>query len=196
MVVIAIIAILASLLLPALKSAREQAYAVSCMNNQRQLSLALRMYGNDYEAHAPSDEFWASNLVRYIGPVSFPEQNQPNTVSPILRCRSSKLTAVSPDVYHYTQIALNRTFVVYEREGKASLQTVPDRVVFFMDSMEGGGPLRPSNLIGEWNLPGALDVALQCACHSGKMVAAFADGRVAKVDVRGFVIEDFYFYIP
>ncbi len=47
LVVIAIIGILASLLLPALKMAREKARESSCMNNQKQLALVMRMYCDD-----------------------------------------------------------------------------------------------------------------------------------------------------
>lgn len=47
LIVIAIIAILASLLLPALKSAREKAQSVSCINNQKQLGMQFISYGND-----------------------------------------------------------------------------------------------------------------------------------------------------
>jgi prepilin-type N-terminal cleavage/methylation domain-containing protein len=51
LVVIAIIAILAALLMPALERARGEAVCLTCMNRQRQVFLAMAMYGGDYATY-------------------------------------------------------------------------------------------------------------------------------------------------
>jgi prepilin-type N-terminal cleavage/methylation domain-containing protein/prepilin-type processing-associated H-X9-DG protein len=53
LVVIAIIAILAALLLPALSRARVRAQGVTCMNNAKQLALAVLMYADEYTEYFP-----------------------------------------------------------------------------------------------------------------------------------------------
>lgn len=69
LVVIAIIAVLAAILLPALKKAREMAKQIACLNNQKQVGLALMMYTDSYDAQVPLPAGcdWGSNPLQTCG---------------------------------------------------------------------------------------------------------------------------------
>jgi prepilin-type N-terminal cleavage/methylation domain-containing protein len=54
LVVIAIIGILAGMMLPALSGAKRSALSVACVNNLRQIDVALRLYVDDSKGHLPS----------------------------------------------------------------------------------------------------------------------------------------------
>jgi type II secretory pathway pseudopilin PulG len=56
LVVIAIIAILVALLLPALAGAKERSRRVACKNNLRQFTLATHLYAGDFNDRLPSGE--------------------------------------------------------------------------------------------------------------------------------------------
>ena len=67
LIVIAIIAILAALLLPALSGARRQGLSVSCLNNTKQLALAWLTYAGDYNdlmvPNWPDPKAWVDAFV-------------------------------------------------------------------------------------------------------------------------------------
>ena len=65
LVVVAIIAVLAAMLVPAVGHARNKAGEANCMNNLRQLSMALIMYQDDHDGNYPP---WLSSLYpEYFG---------------------------------------------------------------------------------------------------------------------------------
>ena len=73
LVVIAIIAILAGVLLPALGKARGKAWQIGCVNNQKQLGLAMNQYINDNKDYFPycilnaTGSTWVNCLLAYSG---------------------------------------------------------------------------------------------------------------------------------
>jgi prepilin-type N-terminal cleavage/methylation domain-containing protein/prepilin-type processing-associated H-X9-DG protein len=69
LVVIAIIGILASMLLPALSSAKNKAHAISCINSQKQVALGLLQYVEDNDGYAIESSngtvYWGERMCKY-----------------------------------------------------------------------------------------------------------------------------------
>lgn len=63
LIVISIIAILAALLLPALKKAKEKTHQINCMNNLKQTGSGFVMYYGDYNDYTPPYMFYYGGVV-------------------------------------------------------------------------------------------------------------------------------------
>jgi len=80
LVVIAIIAVLASLILPALAAAKAQAWQTSCMNNERQLSIAFQLYAPDARDYMPYPN-WGTVNNGWLYSVPIPAKGSAITLS-------------------------------------------------------------------------------------------------------------------
>ena len=96
LIVIAIIGVLASLLVPALKSARGAARQATCINNQKQIGLAIMMYTDDNDqsiphAYAPGYGWgWDSQIRVYLGGSNISGPWGADDALDVLLCPSAK----------------------------------------------------------------------------------------------------------
>ncbi len=71
LIVIAIIAILAAMLLPALNKARQAGLAASCSSNLRQLSFRNHLYCNDFNGRLLVDAAWTMNWMNTFSGIGY-----------------------------------------------------------------------------------------------------------------------------
>ena len=101
LVVIGIIAILASMLMPALQKAKEKANQADCMNNIKQIGTTIMMYASDFKNMYPAGIDASGNMsdstlhnAHAFGNLMYCEYI---TTGKTFNCRSTKQTAVARD---------------------------------------------------------------------------------------------------
>lgn len=88
LVVVAIIAIIAGILMPALSRARESARRTTCMNNLKQLYLGVKMYAEDWDGWSPMPARWFdynAGIMKYV------QQGKYLTYSTVQEARSKSV---------------------------------------------------------------------------------------------------------
>jgi prepilin-type N-terminal cleavage/methylation domain-containing protein/prepilin-type processing-associated H-X9-DG protein len=163
LVVIAIIGILASMLLPALARAKETARRIKCVNNEKQIELALKLYADDNDGLYPArtgTNRWPSLLLEYYRTTNLlvcasdllrgtpPTSNSANT--PADRAARSYLINGWNDVFADALTAPRSmkesailkpsyTIIFGEKKNDHSDPANPTAMDYYMDLLEGNG---------------------------------------------------------
>jgi len=197
LVVIAIIAILAALLLPALSRAKQRAYTITCMNNTRQLNIAMILYTGD------NSEFLPPNLPRsptgswVCGFENWSSSDSDNTNTALMMSGVTGRYAKNPKIYHCPSDNSNvpglgprvRSYSMNAFVG--SQPFIPDSYKIFLRTTDFNHPADTYTILGEhpdgindgWFLPvlSATDTNdwqdLPASYHDGACNLAFADGH-------------------
>ena len=210
LVVIAVIAILASLILPSLARAKEQARTTICTSNVRQMMLAMSMYVNEYTRYpsvytwGPDPnylQYWQDSLTPYLTPA------KTNTV---FRCPSYKhfppfradagLVWIPYAVYGYnsqTPYSLSRspTEAIDHASNyvKESAIAVPSQMIALGDSHLSAPTFPKGAIVGDTELKYMpityreklpnypLEQAAIKKRHHGRHVISFCDGHVERI---------------
>ena len=145
LVVIAIIAILAAMLLPALAKAKQKAHATACMNNLKQVGLAMLMFADDNEDTIPrgNAKRWWFEFMPYA-PEGGTEKDFRNIK--IFMCPSYPLPKRTPNKKQVITYVVNawkfrssRDNIGYEHIGLSKITdfTQPSNSAYLLDNEDG-----------------------------------------------------------
>ena len=193
LVVIAIITLLAALLMPALKGARDRAKTISCYSNLRQFGVALNSYAQDYRGYYPytytvwgavnaGNRDWGYFMQPYVGPlVNGSSGTDPSKLkNNVAWCPAHTFTSI---VGTYSTYSLNGGVASLPVAGishQASCLLVIDGQVSYATVDTYGYRCSRSIWLLEFDPPPGSSVQVQ-PWHFGLVNAAYVDGHVTAV---------------
>ncbi|OQA88235.1 MAG: hypothetical protein BWY31_00397 [Lentisphaerae bacterium ADurb.Bin242] len=213
LIVIAIIAILAGMLLPALNAAREKARAVYCAGNLKQIGLAMHSYAGDYNGFVVvlwegsqswsmplrKDKYLPLNNVSSAADVKnkwkavyCPSGTAPKNGNEIYGMINRPVSTISLKMIKVITATSVSWINIYDKDNGKGLGIPVSSIPIAGDSVltdQVGGSVKGSQyyLINSWiSSPYSHDFTKEGVCvrHSGKANMLFVDGHVGPFYVQ------------
>ena len=216
LVVMAIIAILAAMLLPALRSTKEAANGVKCMSNLRQLGVCLRLYTTDYNNVVPTAYPRCPNWPGYCPGSTVPDAYRATwlgTLYDLNYCRNIALMKCPSDrvllsnggtghgAYSFDDTSYDYNYWAFGRWGLHSVEdpyyygpfrrytevTHPAQTYWAGDNSDVPGV--SGNMLYE-NFADGLTIR-----HKGGLNMLWVDGHVSWLSINDYVLHGYYAYL-
>lgn len=216
LVVIAVIAILASLLLPTLSAALNKAGAIQCINNLKQTGLNLQMYANDHQDMIPISYASSNNRAQWAMEIGGETAKLPKTVfcpSIPLEKNASYTYGIKGGPWYAYEDAFNGN-EAYQNVGTSGKVLHlgklkrPSEYFILADSIRFGGSnrgkggymLAPSLSIGihlrHINRSSLLFAAGNVSAESGRQIAQRLKEIQSGIDLRSGLIRQANYEVP
>ncbi|MFZ2656597.1 MAG: prepilin-type N-terminal cleavage/methylation domain-containing protein [Victivallales bacterium] len=191
LVVIAIIAILAAMLLPALKGAKDMSKRSVCTSNLKQIGLGMMSYIGDSDGFFPAKAHWPNNLQEdgYIGAIPNGWLGLQRRPVGILACPASNLIVRD----YFADYGLNSATgsspvdpglnYAQNRWKKLGQVKMPDKVMYCIDSIAWDDFRYTGRDVYQYLSSGGACPGGSDPRHSGRAMILYIDGHVELINV-------------
>lgn len=204
LITIAIIAILAAMLLPALNKARETARGISCTGNLKQHSISLSIYASNSDGYLPpvmasGGLLWTDRMIGCAGnPGNLTKAEAGLITVPMLRCPSMPARNASGWWHYSSDYGINEGLISdggngsLSSSGRLSSLKNPSVKILLTDSWRNGSDGMPQKDAGWFRWPrnftmfnSSPDYGRPAARHNGNLVnVLFGDQHVTRLRVK------------